>query len=250
MTSETQPVDETAGQAQHGQVGDSLVEVDEGVDLAAPPRLPSEITMLRRAQQCLLGWGVIYHSKHPDLYKVLQINKIAVINILGELGLSMTIDETYGVALLRVPQDEHADEEVGPHPMVRRSTLTLLDTLVALMLRDYYKERQSLTDITIQIDIETLYERMQPYMPLFAKSESLFQKKINGAVDRFSRKWHMLAKVRGDDGMYEITPVIAIVVNAEWLKPTLDEYRKLLERKRGEAGTVEVSEDDESERDE
>lgn len=234
---------------------DDTLDVDDGVEQAAVPqdatevtddksgRLPSEITLLRRAQQCLLGWGVIYHSKHPDLYRALQANRAGVARMLGELGLSMSMDETYGIALLRVPYDEESDEEQGPHPMVRRSTLSLMDTLMALVLRDYYRERQGLQDITIQIDLETIESRMRPFLAIFSKSETLGKKKISGAIDRF-RKWHILDKVRGDDSMFEITPVIAIVVNAQWLEPMLEEYRELLESTVAESAGADDEGDD------
>nr|MBV6629536.1 DUF4194 domain-containing protein [Oceanococcus sp. HetDA_MAG_MS8] len=191
----------------------------------------AEITLLRKAQQWLLGHGVVYHSKHPELYRALTGSQASVRTLLNELGLSMTVEETVGVVMLRLPTPDD-DEDEDAHPLVRRSTLSLTDSLTAVVLRDYYRERQAQQDITIQVDLETLQQRLQPFMAIYDSSEALFNKKVGAAVDRFN-KWHILNKVRGQDDVYEITPVIAIVVDARWLTGLVSEFRELAEKKAG-----------------
>lgn len=233
--SETTPVADDAVPPEHTRGTAEVEPTGAGLGDSA------EITLLRKAQQWLLGHGVVYHSKHPQLYRALTGSQAAVRTLLNELGLSMTVEETVGVVTLRLPTPDD-DEEEAAHPLVRRSTLSLTDSLTAVVLRDYYRERQAQQDITIQIDLETLQQRLQPFMAIYDSSEALFNKKVGAAVERFN-KWHILDKVRGQDDVYEITPVITIVVDAQWLTGLVGEFQELAAKKAGETAINEETGD-------
>lgn len=204
----------------------------EAAEAATPHRLTTSalagnVLTIRQAKQQLIATGAVFQAKHPQLFDALNRNRDDVISFLRELGLSMSIDLNYGLALLRMPYDPESDDEPVPHPLIRRQTLNITESLLAIVLREYYREREMLGDITIHIETETIRTKMGHYLRGAEKSDQLFEKKVSGAIERF-RKFLILQKIRGEDDMYEITPVIRVVIDGDWLEGLIQEYRAVL----------------------
>jgi hypothetical protein len=148
---------------------------------------------------------------------------------LAEVYLQLILDEKQGIAFIinvEQPEDEPKDESQEDFPvLIRKRTLTLYDTLVLLILRQYYQERETAGEQKIIIDIDRIQSSLVPYIPL-TNHDSKDRKKLNGALDKFSEK-KVLSNLRGEEGRYEITPIIRYVVNAEFLQNLLTEYQEL-----------------------
>lgn len=195
--------------------------------------LDAETTRYREALQRLISSGVIYESRHSELYQALLANKSQIRSTLRELGLRMTVDDSFGLIILRLPVSDDIEEDEGAHPLVRRRRLTLLDSLVALVLRDHYMTRENVGDRTVVIDVEQLEDALRAFLPIFG-SETILRKRITGAIKRF-KDYNILASLPGSDNEFEVTPVIRIVVNADMLQGLRAEFEALARRYGGEA---------------
>ena len=103
--------------------------------------------------------------------------------------------------------------------------LSLFDTLILIVLRKYYQEREATGEQRVFIDIDRIESNLTPFTPL-TNSTSLERKKLKATIKRFVEK-RLLNTVQNNEDRYEITPVIRYVVNAEFLETLLEEYKKI-----------------------
>lgn len=203
--------------------------------------LPDEA---RRVLVYLLRHGAVLATQKPRLFAELCRFQAGIRRHLAAVYLHLTLDERQGVAFVATsaPQGQDADDgdaedEDGGSLIVRR-TLTLYDTLMLLVLRKYYQERETAGEQKMIIDLERLAAQLSPFMPLTEHS-SLEKKKLLSRVKAMQER-KLLAPVRGEDERYEITPLIRYVVNADMLHSLLEEYQRLA----AEAGMTVAKEED------
>ena len=110
-----------------------------------------------------------------------------------------------------------------------------LATLLLIVLRKHFLDRETAGDLRIRIDMAQIEAMLMPFLPLTGSTSS-DRKKLNGAVEAMKRR-KILTAVRGEDERVEISPVIRYVVNAEYLEHLLREYRRLAEEA-GERGVI------------
>jgi len=137
-----------------------------------------------------------------------------------------------GVAFVSVMQKEEEAEledfaETEVVSLITRRTLSLYDTLLLLVLRKHYQDRETAGEQLIVIDQERVASDLSPFLPLTNSSKS-DRRKLGPALERMVNK-KILKKIRGSKDRYEITPVIRYVVNAEFLEQMLGEYKRLAE---------------------
>ena len=205
-TSKTPPDDDAAESATEQQIG----------------LLPDA----RRALISLLRNGVVRFDTKRKIFEGLIKHQQAIQQHLADMYLVMLLDEAAGIAML-LQQDINEDgEEEDATSLITRRTLTIYDTLLLLMLRKQYQERETAGEQQVFIDVDWLEEQLMPFTPL-TNSERRDKSKLNGALNRMKDR-HILAAVRGEEGRLEVTPVIRYVVNAEYLEKMLAEYRDLL----------------------
>jgi len=141
--------------------------------------------------------------------------------------LRLLIDQPAGVVLLLQQQDQaDFEDEEERSALISRRTLSLYDTLLLLVLRKHYQERQSVGEHQVIIDIDRIESQLAPFLPLTNSSRS-DRRKLSGAITKMKEK-KLLSSVRGDDERLEITPVIRYVVSAEFLERMLAEYQSLV----------------------
>ena len=184
----------------------------------------------RRSLVYLLRQGVILASKKAKLFESLCRYQNDIRRHLAEVYLKLILDEKTGVAFVAGMQKEEeeqledfADNEVVS--LITRRTLSLYDTLLLLVLRKHYQDRETSGEQLIIIDQERVESYLTPFLPLTNSSKS-DRRKLGPALERMVKK-KILRKVRGSRDRYEITPVIRYVVNAEFLEQMLGEYQRI-----------------------
>ncbi len=189
-----------------------------------PDENPQLLSMeARRALVNLLRHGVVFAQNRENLFDVLVREQRAIQTQLANMFLRMLLDEKAGVAILLQQETDESEDE--PVSLITRRTLTLYDTLLLLVLRKHYQERQTAGDQRIFIDIDRIESRLTPFLPLTNNSRS-DRRRLSSALKNMKEK-RLLVSVPGDEERFEITPVIRYVVNADFLEKLLEEYRAL-----------------------
>ncbi|MCP2040079.1 hypothetical protein L1281_000659 [Neisseria sp. HSC-16F19] len=192
----------------------------------APPSALSDEA--RRTLVYLLRHGVILAAEKARLFDTLCRYQAPVRAHLADVFLRLVLDERQGVAFVAAAEQEDGDEEEGGTPvsLINRRTLTLYDTLLLLVLRKHYQERENAGEQKIIIDLERIGASLSPFLPL-TNHAALDKKHLLVRIGKMVEH-KLLQAVRGEDERYEITPLIRYVVNAETLHRLLAEYRRML----------------------
>lgn len=208
-------------------------------------RLPPEA---RRALVELMRQGVVMAESRRLVFDALCAHRALITDHLADMYLRVLIDEPAGIALLlntHPEESDDTDDEDAP-ALISRRTLTLYDTLLLIVLRKHFLDREAAGEVRVRIDLEQIQALMMPFLPLTASSAS-DRKRLNGAVDSMKRR-KILNAARGEEDRVEISPVIRYVVNAEMLEYLLREYQRLAEEQGSDITEVQdqerTSEDD------
>jgi len=179
----------------------------------------------RRALVALLRHGVIMAANKRLLFDTLCRDQARIQPHLADMYLHMLLDEQAGLAILLQQDAMESDDTEEISALIARRTLSLFDTLLLLVLRKHYQEREAIGEQQVIIDIDRIETALHPFLPL-TNSSRADRKKLNGALARMNDR-RILIAVRGEEERFEITPVIRHVVNAAFLEQMLDEYRTL-----------------------
>jgi hypothetical protein len=196
-----------------------------GAPVPTSGRLPEPA---RRALVELMRQGVVMAESRRLVFDALCAHRGLIADHLADMYLRVLIDEPAGMALLLNAQRADGEGDGGDEDapsLISRRTLTLYDTLLLIVLRKYFLDRETAGDSRIRIGIDQIEALMTPFLPLTASS-TRDRKKLKGALEGL-RKRRLLAGVRGEEERFEIAPVIRYVVNAEYLEHLLNEYRRL-----------------------
>ncbi len=150
---------------------------------------------------------------------------------LADMYLLLVLDEAAGVAFIASIDESTDDDTVNTNDLpslLTRRTLSLYDTIVLLILRKHYQERETAGEQRIIIDIDRMESYLCPFMPLI-NSYKLARQKLLATLQKLVEK-RLLTAVRGSEARFEITPVIRYVVNADFLETMLADYQQLAEK--------------------
>ena len=181
----------------------------------------------RRALVSLLRQGVILASQKNILFDALCQYQEAIRRHLGEVYLKLVLDEKAGVAFvagINKEEDQEFDDFTDGEivSLLSTRTLTLYDTLLLLVLRKHYQDRENSGEQFIVIDLEKVESYLTPFLPLTNSTKS-DRRKLGPALERMIKK-KIIRKIRGSVDRYEITPIIRYVVSAQFLESLLAEY--------------------------
>jgi hypothetical protein len=189
-------------------------------------RLPPEA---RRALVNLLRQGIIMADSKRAMFETLCHYEAVIQDHLADMYLRLLIDQKAGLALLlqqEITGDADDDDEVAW--LISRRTLSLYDTLLLLVLRKHYQEREAAGAQRMFIDIDRIEAQLTPFLPLTNSSRS-DRRQLNGTLQTMKDR-RVLAAVRSDEERFEITPVIRYVVNVAFLEEMLRAYQNLAEQ--------------------
>lgn len=181
----------------------------------------------RRALVLLLRHGVVMADTKRLAFEALCRHEALIAEHLGNMFMHMLLDHKAGIAILlqQEASEQEVDEADEGSRLINKRTLSLYDTLLLLVLRKYYQERETAGEQKIIIDIERIEALMTPFLPL-SNSTRGDRRALSGALTQMKDK-RLISAVRGDDERFEITPVIRYVVNADFLGRLLVEYERL-----------------------
>lgn len=208
---------------------DNSVEAD-GNENSSQEDQKSQLEMpheARRALVYLLRHGVVIANENSQIFADICKYQKIVRRHLSETYLQLTIDQKNGIMFIRgLSEEEEAEINLEEHvSLIVKRTLSLYDTLVLLVLRKHYQEREVSGEQKVIIDIDRLESFLTPFLPITNNSRT-DRKKLNASLQKFMSK-KLLNVCRGDEDRFEVTPVIRYVVNAEFLETLLADYYKL-----------------------
>lgn len=210
-------------------------------DELKPDNHPIEMPAIaKKTLVYLMRQGVILQSQKPQVFaNVLQYQEM-IIRHLSEVYLSLIVDERQGVLFIarsdyQETQDEqnNADDEMSDEEdissLISRRTISIYDSLLLLILRKYYQERENAGEQQIVIDVDKIEGLFLPFSPLTNYKTKERNKLIN-KLKSFAKSYKILQSIRNSDERFEITPMIRYVVNADFLNAMLSEYEALLQK--------------------
>lgn len=191
-------------------------------EIASPFVMPEEA---RRVLVYLYKQIAILNSQTPHLFTALCRYEQPIRQHLAEVYLQLVLDEKFGVAFIKMAEADIDDETELPLSLMSKRQLSLYDTLILLVLRKHYREREDSGEKKIIIDIERLEAYLSPFVPLTDHASKDRKKLLAKVKDLQKRK--LLASVAGSEDRFEITPLLRYVVSAEMLDTMLQAYLEL-----------------------
>lgn len=242
--------DNQTSKAPNGDFEDQSVESD-GLGLITESVRSSDSDMphdARRVLVHLMRQGSVMASQKPKLFEQLCRYELAIRKHLSEIYLQLVLDQKSGVAFVASIASEHVgnvdddgleDEAADSDEsatLIPKRTLSLFDTLILLVLRKHYQDRESAGEQKITIDIERLESYLTPFLPITDHASKDRKKLLIRVKEMVKRK--VLSTIRGEEDRYEITPIIRYVVNADFLETMLAEYTALAQEQLNETDLV------------
>jgi len=177
----------------------------------------------RRVLVQLLSGPSIDSKRHSKLWPALLRYQDIIRSRLAELFLELIVDQDLEVAFTRQADTGDLD---APR-LLRRSTLTFLDSALMLYLR------QLLTDADVQgqravVSSAEMIEQMKLYEKSQSTDQAGHEKRINAAIEK-ARKNSILNAIRGSEDRYEISPTLKLLFSAEEIVALIkiyDTYQK------------------------
>lgn len=217
-----------------GNSKDEDLSEGKGADASAEEgrQIPVMPSKARRAVINLMRQGVILSSNKNKLFETICFHQEEIRRYLEQIYLSLVLDEKAGIAFIASYQNEFIaseGDEIDAEPesisLINRRTLSLFDSLLLLVLRKHFRDRENAGEQRVIIDLDRVDSYLTPFLPLTNNSKS-DRKKLNAAIQRMlSQK--VLSTVKGSEDRFEITPIIRYVVNAEFLESMLKEYTEI-----------------------
>lgn len=201
----------------------------------------------RRVLVHLMRQGSVMASQKSKLFELLCRHKAAIRKHLSEVYLRLVLNQKMGVAFIASAdyQNDIGDIKIEPSSegnsenqddpeldesttLIPKRTLSLYDTLILLVLRKHYQDRESAGEQKITIDIERLESYLTPFLPITDHASKDRKKLLARVKEMVKRK--VLSTIRGAEDRYEITPIIRYVVSASFLESMLVEYKLLAQQ--------------------
>jgi len=200
----------------------------------------------RRVLVHLMRQGSVIATQKSKLFELLCRHEMAIRKHLSEVYLQLVLDQKTGVAFIASSNSAYKNEsgngsdeadvgsDVEGHEdlelaesitLISKRTLSLYDTLILLVLRKHYQDRESAGEQKITIDIERLESYLTPFLPITDHASKDRKKLLARVKEMIKRK--VLSTIRGTEDRYEITPIIRYVVSASFLESMLAEYTAL-----------------------
>ena len=208
-------------------------------DTQTPTSHPAMPPDARRALVYLLRQGVVLADRNLATFESICRYQKGLRAQLANMYLELTLDEKMGIAFVRsvdandadineqTPDPHHIETHLDDEPvsLITRRTLTLFDTLLLLVLRKHYQERETSGEQKVIIDIERVESNMSPFLAL-TNSTASERRRLGTAMKKMTEK-RILNTIRGSEDRFEITPLIRYVVNAAFLETMLSQYHQL-----------------------
>ena len=230
----------TSRSSEYEALASSVMQSDSAVHSETMPH------DARRVLVHLMRQGSVMASQKSKLFELLCRHESAIRKHLSEVYLQLVLDQKMGVAFvasadyqndigdINVESDSENQDDLEldeSTTLIPKRTLSLYDTLILLVLRKHYQDRESAGEQKITIDIERLESYLTPFLPITDHASKDRKKLLARVKEMVKRK--VLSTIRGAEDRYEITPIIRYVVSASFLESMLAEYTLLAQQTEG-----------------
>jgi len=191
---------------------------------------------LRDAAQELLRYGLLEEEQKPNLYRVASTSMQALNTILEPLDLCAHADDIRGLIYIKVYNaeeyahvNENAEEKTSDewsHTLIRKQRLTLEQTLLVAILRQYfiaYEQEAGTGASQAIVAVDELIPQLQIYLG-DTGSESKERNRVLNLLDQL--KGHGIVSAVDSHGRVIIRPIIAHLANPENLQALLHWLRE------------------------
>lgn len=139
---------------------------------------------------------------------------------LAELYLDLVISHDDKVAFCRPLGEE--DEE--PHPtLLRRVSLTYLQSALALYLRDLLAQAQTRGEDRVVVDLQEILDHLQVFRKPGDFDESKFTKAVQKAIDQF-KNYSLLRTQEATPDRWEISPALRLIFSVDQVQALEQAY--------------------------
>lgn len=192
---------------------------------------------IKAAAQEMLKYGLVEQTAKPNIYRTLIQEREAMERIFEPLDLEMQVDDTRGMAFLRVAASVAKEgEEAWQHPLLRRLRLTTEQSLLVAILRQYYiaYERDSgLGAEGAAVDFEDLLAQFDLYLGETG-SEQRNQNRLSNVIDQLHK--HGIVSPPDGENRIQIRPIIVHLANPDQLQLLLHHFQELARKHPAETG--------------
>jgi hypothetical protein len=202
-----------------------IIPATENEDLSFTVGTPREVKML--AQEILKN-GFIESATDAAGFNSIVRNYQNINSVLEPLDLRVDLDELRGLAVLRVAESAAASpDEAWCHPLVRRQRLTLEQSLLVAILRQFYVVQEMESGIGVREVRISLDELRSPLQVFLADtgSDAKNHQRLLTLLDQL--KPHGIVSEPDSRGEIIVRPLITRLTNPETLTMLLQHFREL-----------------------
>lgn len=175
----------------------------------------------RRALCQLLAGPSVDAQRQPVQWMALLRNEEAIRSVLCELFLELVLDRDGGIAFARQADTGELD---SPN-LLRSAPLTFIESVLLLFLRQQLADADTRGERAV-VDDAQLVEALSIYQKNVSTDQAGYAKRVAAAIGKM-RDNQLLAKLRGSEDRYEISPALKLLFSAEDVQALTETYRQL-----------------------
>tara|TARA_R110002111_G_scaffold262106_1_gene337007 strand:- start:107 stop:694 length:588 start_codon:yes stop_codon:yes gene_type:complete len=167
--------------------------------------------------------GVVYEEQE-EYWSLLLSNESDLMDYFSEIGLSLVIDRTEGIAYLRQFSD---DERTGGYErlarLFRKTPLTYNMTLLCVLLREEYRkfEEEDLDNERCVVEVDALFELWKPCFPS-ASDEVTLRKQLLAAMKQLANI-KFVGSIKDEADAWEVRKLLKARIPIEELERLRDQ---------------------------
>lgn len=177
-------------------------------------------TTRRVLVQLLLG-PALDAQRQTKLWPVLLRDERVLRSRLHELFLELVVDHDQQVAFTR----QVLDPEVEMPVLLRRATLTFIQSALVLFLREQLTQADARGERAV-LSRDEMVEHLAVYEREQTQDHAKFERQAQGAVERCVQL-NLLRRLRSGEERYEVSPTLKLLFPAEQIQALTRTYRQL-----------------------
>jgi hypothetical protein len=175
----------------------------------------------RRVLVQLLQGPAIDGARQTKLWPVLLRDEQVLRSRLHDLFLELVIDHAQEVAFLR----QVADDDIDAPVLLRRATLSFLETVLLLYLRQRLTHAEAQGERAV-VSLPDMLEHLRIYERDQNVDHVRFERQMDNAIEK-AKKLNLLRKLRSSDDRFEVIPTLKLLFPAEEILALIDTYQAL-----------------------
>lgn len=237
--------DDTSMAAEHSPAPDGSPAATTGD--APRPLWPGDTGSLpldvRRVVVRLLKGPYLSQRHDPNLWVTLLVHEDVIRSRLADLLLDLMVDANAEIAFCR---NADTGDELKVPKVLRRSSLTFLDTALLLHLREQLLRGQAGGERVV-LGYPEILAHMSGYAPHQGNDPKQFESRLRASIRRMEN-WSILTTTDTED-RWEVSAILTLIVGPDLIAQIEGEYREILAGQ-GEGDGVDVADAPDDEADE